>query len=658
MIIEKLVLHNYGVYEGRHELNLRPARGRPITLIGALNGSGKTTLLEAIQICLFGRASKFIQSSKAAYSSYLAEAINRRRRAESASVSVCFRSGSGANKTSYEVTRTWGISSKNINDTLQVLVNGVFDPDVTERWPEISERFLPSQLSDLFFFDGERIEALAEPARCSQMIREGLSNLLGLDLITDLDRSLVVLDRRIRSEELSPESQKKLEGFEAQRALLLQQRNALEIEKSSALEILHNTRDQLISLRRELETEGGDLLSRRDEFRAKKSSLDAEIAQLRLNLIEQAESLLPLGMVSDRLKGLSEIASNAVTPEKARQLSISLSGVVDRLLRELVEQGHLPKSSHSGAITVGQMVVESEMALKKTTEIDLDYQRLSDAQASISTSRMVSNKLLVQLQAHLAESERLDALLAAVPEGEKVDHLVGSLKSLESLEGEQQRTLLSLDEQSARLQRDFEEVDAKIERVLGEQREFKAQQLLTQQMRTQLLRGRAHLEVFQDRMRGRHISRLEGFILDGLKTLYRKQGFVKAVSISPSDYSIVLELEGEGTVPAFKLSAAERQLLAVSVLWGLAKASERELPTIIDTPLGRLDSKHRATFVERYFPKAAKQVILLSTDEEVVGRYYEMLKPFIANEYVLSYDEGTQSSRIDAGYFAGLKEAA
>ena len=375
MIIEKLVLHNYGVYEGRHELNLRPARGRPITLIGALNGSGKTTLLEAIQICLFGRASKFIQSSKAAYSSYLAEAINRRRRAESASVSVCFRSGSGANKTSYEVTRTWGISSKNINDTLQVLVNGAFDPDVTERWPEISERFLPSQLSDLFFFDGERIEALAEPARCSQMIREGLSNLLGLDLISDLDRSLVVLDRRIRSEELSPESQKKLDGFEAQRTLLMQQRNALEIEKSSALEILHNTRDQLISLRRELETEGGDLLSRRDEFRANKSSVDAEIAQLRLNLIEQAESLLPLGMVSDRLKGLSEIASNAVTPEKARQLSISLSGVVDRLLRELVEQGHLPKSSHSGAITVGQMVVESEMALKKTTEIDLDYLR-------------------------------------------------------------------------------------------------------------------------------------------------------------------------------------------------------------------------------------------------------------------------------------------
>jgi DNA sulfur modification protein DndD len=298
------------------------------------------------------------------------------------------------------------------------------------------------------------------------------------------------------------------------------------------------------------------------------------------------------------------------------------------------------------------------MALKRTTDIDCDFQQVAMARSGVASARALSNKFLVQLHAHLAEADRLDALLAAVPAGEKVDHLIESLHLLENQEIDQQKSLAALDEQAGRLQRDFEELDAKIERVLSDQRELVAQQLLTQQMRTQLLRAREHLEVFQERMRGRHISRLEGYILEGLKTLYRKQGFVKSVRINPADYSIVLELEGEGTVPAFKLSAAERQLLAVSVLWGLAKASDRVLPTIIDTPLGRLDSKHRATFVERYFPKAAKQVILLSTDEEVVGRYYEMLKPFIANEYVLSYDEAAQSSTIENGYFPGYKEAA
>jgi DNA sulfur modification protein DndD len=658
MIIDKLVLHNYGVYEGRHEIGFRPKAGKPVTLIGALNGSGKTTLLEGIQICLFGRSSKFLQASRAAYNAYLVEAVNRRRRNESAAVTVVFRSGTGAKKKTYEITRTWGITSKGVSEALQVSVDGKFDPDVTERWPEISERFMPSQLSDLFFFDGERIEALAEPARCSQMIREGLSNLLGLDLITDLDRSLVVLDRRIRSGELNPESQRKLEGLEAQKELLIQQRSGLEQEKCSALESLESTRVQLAALRRELEAQGGELLSRRDEFKTRKDSVDAEVNQLRDALIEQAESALPLAMVSDRLEKLSELASSAVTPERAKQMAVSLSSVVERLLKELLDRGHITAASCSKASELGQLVVESEMALKKATDIDCDFQQVAMTQSRVASARATSTKLLVHLQAHLAESDRLDALLRAVPEGEKIDYLLESLSSLEDQELERQRSLTALDEQSARLKRDFEELDAKIERVLGEQREFQAQQLLTQQMRTQLLRGREHLEVFQERMRGRHISRLEGFILDGLKTLYRKQRFVKSVRINPADYSIVLELEGEGTVPAFKLSAAERQLLAVSVLWGLAKASDRVLPTIIDTPLGRLDSQHRATFVERYFPKAAKQVILLSTDEEVVGRYYEMLKPFIANEYILSFDESSQSSTIESGYFPGYKEAA
>ena len=51
-------------------------------------------------------------------------------------------------------------------------------------------------------------------------------------------------------------------------------------------------------------------------------------------------------------------------------------------------------------------------------------------------------------------------------------------------------------------------------------------------------------------------------------------------------------------------------MLAVSILWGLAKASGQVMPVIIDTPLGRLDLSHRTNFITEYLPNASNQVIL------------------------------------------------
>ena len=89
------------------------------------------------------------------------------------------------------------------------------------------------------------------------------------------------------------------------------------------------------------------------------------------------------------------------------------------------------------------------------------------------------------------------------------------------------------------------------------------------------------------------------------------------------------------------------------MLWGLARASAHPLPAIIDTPMARLDAAHRRHLVERYFPHASHQVLILSTDTEVDRHYYQVLEPHIARAYHLNYDEQTRATQGTRRVFLG-----
>lgn len=99
-----------------------------------------------------------------------------------------------------------------------------------------------------------------------------------------------------------------------------------------------------------------------------------------------------------------------------------------------------------------------------------------------------------------------------------------------------------------------------------------------------------------------------------------------------------------------KLSAGEKQLMVISLLWALAICSKKKLPVIIDTPLSRLDSIHREALITTYFPNASDQTIILSTDSEIDQKYYELMRPHIGDEFTLVYDDEHMKTSIKKGY--------
>lgn len=102
-----------------------------------------------------------------------------------------------------------------------------------------------------------------------------------------------------------------------------------------------------------------------------------------------------------------------------------------------------------------------------------------------------------------------------------------------------------------------------------------------------------------------------------------------------------------------QLSKGEKQVFILSLYWAIIKTSGRDIPFIIDTPYARIDTEHREQIAKNFFPDVSGQVIILSTDEEITAPYYDALRPHIAQEYTLSYNEELGQTQVVKGYSFG-----
>lgn len=159
------------------------------------------------------------------------------------------------------------------------------------------------------------------------------------------------------------------------------------------------------------------------------------------------------------------------------------------------------------------------------------------------------------------------------------------------------------------------------------------------------------LEEYRAKLIENKVAHLQEAVTECFNLLCRKKDCLRKIRIDPKTFSITLCDRHNSPIAKTQLSAGEKQIYAISMLWALGKTSGRPLPIVIDTPLARLDSDHRRLLVEHYFPLASHQVIMLSTDTEVDQVYFDALKPSIARAFHLDYDQGESNTSIKQGYF-------
>lgn len=656
MILDSIAIENFGAYGGSQEATLTPEEGKPIILFGGMNGGGKTTLLDAIQLAFYGSKAKLSNRNRLSYREYLRQSIHRGSDpGEGASITLRFRRMMEGETRSFELQRSWREGVKGIEETVRVRRDGKLDDVFTDHWDEAIEAYLPSGISHLFFFDGEQVKELAEGGHAAEILGTAVHSLLGLDLVDRLETDLKAFERRKRAEGLDPETTHKLnqvrgelKHIDVAQEQALMQEGALVNEAGRLGKELRQAEDRF-------RAEGGELFLRRQELDASLLKFKAERDALEGQLRELVAGPLPFLMVDSLLREAEQQSRHENDIRRARVLIDALEARDDELVATLRRESITPALLK---------IIDQTLRTDRTNRIGLAQEPLlldadedlalhiAHLRATVLPTAEEQAKNLVRKLAAVEENiARQEGEIERIPTEDRIANLQTALDQARAAHQAKLAELEAVRLSISALKTQRAVVESKLDKLSEHDIDARFADDDRQRMLKHSYKVRDTLTKFRSRVVSNHITRVEALMLESFQNLLRKNDLVTGLSINPETFEPTLTGRDGKALPIERLSAGERQLLATSMLWGLARASGRPVPTIIDTPLGRLDSSHRKHLVERYFPNASHQVLLLSTDEEIVGKYYDSIKPYTTRTYLLAHNEQAGQTTIESGYF-------
>ena len=653
MIFENLLINNFGVYSGKQNFDLSTKEKKPVILIGALNGSGKTTFLQAIDFVLYGKFSNFFYSQKLSYENFLKKNINKNNYDEGAQVELVFYRKYKGKDEKFKISRNWKAIGKKIKEEFFVFIDDVYDEDITKDWDNFVDQILPSRVASLFFFDGEKIEQLADLEQSKGVLKKAINSLLGLEIVDQLNidvdefqkRSVLQLKTEDEKKNIN-KLKKEVDGFEDR---------IKEIDESivKVEDELAKKAYDIRELNVVLSQKGISYYEKKQEYEKELQVIDEKRTEISDELVKLASGDLPLLVVKkelatmvDQSKSLLENQNKTDSQKKNNDLIESISSFVLKNSKDDKFTKNFEKFVSDKKI-IDTAILDNENLLP-----NLNYQDLNSLlNHNLDTAEKDIKKKINTINKLEEEYEKISQLINKIPTDDEIKPLIGKLEEHQKDEAKLVTKKNILDEQRGHINGPLIKINIELKKEYEKKTTQDLVNLDKKRFVDYSVRIKDVLSTFHVKALDFHIKRLEKLILECFKSLHRKKDFIKSIKIDTSTFDLQIFEAKNVQVDTDILSAGERQLLAVAILWGLAKASSSAAPTVIDTPLGRLDSEHRLNLVEQYFPTASKQVILLSTDEEINKKYHKYMKPYLARSYKIEYDEKINGSKSTLGYF-------
>ncbi|HEK0529360.1 TPA: DNA sulfur modification protein DndD [Proteus mirabilis] len=660
MKFRKLSIENYKSFQFPTEIHFPDSEnGKSIFLIGGMNGAGKTSIMESINYCLYGgKADEIFR------------AINRKEIAKG-NAAVSFELTAELDDGSeLIVKRSWSAGviespkAKDLNERLVVVKDGKrVSVQNQQMWQDFIRATVPPGITQFFFFDGEKIQEIAADDHSEVRLKSSLEAALGIQNINQLSSDLLYLKQEERKGfvEISDEDltfkESELKKEQAKYTRLNRERDEIK-EDLTAFKEQYDEAKKRFQATFNRDPESRDAIREAEKRRIQISN---RLGQLENEIRGLCEKSLPFSLLGGFFDGIRQQIEN----ERESLQREAIKEHAEELAKKIVRVVEDPEPIYNERLSDEKMVElekrifnllregDAQAATDKLLNLsDRDAARILQKIEELENSDVFLIKPLVEEKQELeVELKKIESSLNSGSATESEQELFGQLQEeMESCAtqiGRKTEQLRILEEDILSLEKKVREIEIEIEKLYEKHNVSKEKSDFINEC--DAIAGL--LNQFIVRMRKSKVHLLQEKTFEMYKLLSSKSGLIKDITIDEKSYEVKISDRNGHEIKKSGLSAGEKEVFALSLLWGLSQTSQLNLPIIIDTPLSRLDSTHRDNIIRNYFPNAGDQVIILSTDTEIDENYFKVLESHLSGAASLVFNHQQELTTLKTGYF-------
>lgn len=715
MKINKIKLYNFNSYEGENEFDfVNQDQSKNIVLIGGKNGAGKTSLFTAIKIALYGPLAFGYVGANSHYIAKIKDCINSKafqKDEVESEVQLTLSLMVERELKNYVVTRRWRFVNQKLEEKYSVEEEGRFlEQQELSYFQNYLQGLIPPDLFEFFLFDGEEVGNIFSTSSYNSYIKNAIYTLCGIDIF-EIIRKFTCSYSSKPSGEVDKERYSQYEQLKLLAEQLDDKKTSLgkrleeEKQKYEQLEV------ELFDLETAYKNAGGITQEEREKLAREFEEAEKLKTEASIKIKMFVEGLMPFFIVGEYA---NKITKQFSIQEKKEIYEYFEKNIMDSALTETIHN-----NVSIGDEALEPLFDEILKYLKPSDETDFKFihdlskEEISRINIMIDNLKAFDKEEMIEIinqRKHYSErTMEINKILRSAMSDEDANRYVTKENLLLRKKDDCHRMIKDLQEERTSIEEEFVVVEQQRNKALQELKENAQNkhvyelssgitsimdsvlkkkaisirenlgELISNNLRHMYRKNNLITQIEIDENFGFHLYQNAVYTHSELAYLYRNLGVDNfadevgnaGIEMLKKRFNIISinELQkafnasdSEATIDLFKkidisrLSKGERQIFILALYWAIIELSGQDIPFVIDTPYARIDANHRKEISEKFFPNISKQVIILSTDEEIDEEYYEILKPHIAREYLLVNDESQNRTSIEQHYFFGANK--